>query len=304
MSVAILGSINMDIVLSVARLPRPGETISGATLAHFPGGKGANQAIASARLGSPTTLIGAVGKDAFGEMLLAYLRESGVEVAGVARLDGAATGQAFICVAADGENTVVVVPGANHALSPASVAGAASGKHRVFLSQLEVPVEAVEAFFSSPAAKAGIRILNAAPSVASAQSLFPLLDYLIVNETELAAYAGAATPPDKPAEIARLARALIAHSGQTVVVTLGKMGAVAGTWQKLLEYAGYNVKVRDTTGAGDCFCGALASALDSGQPIESAMRFANAAAAISTTRPGAGPSMPTHLELAGFLAKN
>ncbi|MEX0859490.1 MAG: ribokinase, partial [Cucumibacter sp.] len=247
MSVAILGSLNMDIVLSVGHLPRPGETISGAKLAHFPGGKGSNQAIASARLGSPTSLIGAVGRDAFGETLLAYLNESGVRTDAVARLEGEATGQAFICVARDGENSIVVVPGANHAISPASVAGAAPGKHRVFLSQLEVPVEAVEAFFSSPAAKAGIRILNAAPSVVAARSLFGHPDYLIVNETELAAFAGAATPLDEPAEIARLARTLIARSGQAVVVTLGKMGAVAVTWQKLLEYAGYNVKVRDTT---------------------------------------------------------
>ena len=297
MSVAILGSINMDIALSVARLPKPGETISGATVAQHPGGKGANQAIASARLGSETMLIGAVGQDEFGKKLVANLKSSGVGVANIAEVAHRPTGQAYICVARDGENSIIVVPGANQGIAPGMVSPPALAEAGVFLAQLEVPVVTAQAFFTTEAARNGVRLLNAAPFVQGAKSLLELVDGIIVNETELAQHAGAASAPEAMEDIAVLAQKLIGDSDRFVVVTLGKRGAMAVTPNSYKEYPGIEVKTVDTTGAGDCFCGALAAAIDRGLGLNAAMQFANAAAALSTTKAGAGPSMPVLAEV-------
>lgn len=301
MSICVLGSINMDIVLSVEHLPRPGETITGAGLAQYPGGKGANQAVAAARLGARIAMLGAVGADAQGEMLTGYLADAGVDVSAIARLDGETTGQAFISVAADGENAIIVVSGANRAFDPGLGENPALSRHGVFLSQLEVPVEAVERLFRSGAARAGTRILNAAPAVPEAAPLLADADILIVNEVELALFADAPEPPAGGAETERLCRALAAP-GQTIVVTLGADGALAVTPNDVIAVAGRPVKAVDTTGAGDCFCGALAVALDQGDELRDALDFANAAAAIAVTRHGAGPSMPTRAEVDAVLS--
>lgn len=302
MSVCILGSINMDVVLAVRHLPRPGETVSGATRHTHPGGKGANQAIAAARLGARTELLGAVGADQFGDTLLDYLGQSGVGIAGIRRIEATDTGQAYICVAPDGENLIVTVPGANHAVTPEPADLELLTGHAVYLSQLEVPPAAVEAFFGSPPAQSGRRLLNAAPARADAGPILALADIVIVNETELATYCSLAEAPASMPAIESAARTLIAGPAQTIVVTLGAEGALAVSTDNTRTVPGRRVEAIDTTGAGDCFCGAMAAALDSGAPLADALEFATAAAAIAVTRSGAGPSMPTAADLEAFRA--
>ncbi|HEV2365339.1 MAG TPA: ribokinase [Caulobacteraceae bacterium] len=281
MSVAVLGSINLDLVASVAELPRPGETVMATSYARFAGGKGANQARASAAWGAPTRMIGAVGVDEAGEFLLGGLADARVDTAGVARLADETTGQALIFVSAAGENMIVVVGGANQAIGPAAVNVAPLHDCRVFLSQLETPVAAVAALFESETARGGVRILNAAPALAQARALFPLTDILVVNETELERYAGAAS------SVEAAARRLMTRAGQTVIVTLGAAGAVAIDADDRVAVAGRPAAVLDTTGAGDCFCGVLAAALELGVDLKAALSSANMAASLSTETAGA-----------------
>ncbi|MHB8528904.1 MAG: ribokinase [Caulobacteraceae bacterium] len=284
MSVCVLGSINLDIVCQVAELPAAGETIAALGLERYPGGKGANQAAASARWGATTTLIGAVGLDEAGEGLLTGLREAGVDTSRIARITGQPTGQAHICVSAAGENMIIVVGGANRALGAAHIAALDLTGFAVFLAQLETPIPAIEALFVGAAAHAGVTILNAAPALAEGSAIFPLADILVVNQTELVRYAGAG-------DIAEAARRLISRPGQSVVVTLGPAGAAAVDAEEVLLVAGRAAKVVDTTGAGDCFCGVLAACLDEGADLPIALARANAAAALSTQFAGAaGPS--------------
>lgn len=304
MSICVLGSINMDIVLSVPSLPRPGETVSGASVQTHPGGKGANQAIAATRLGTPTVLLGAVGIDRFGETLLDYLGRSDVDISAIARVEETDTGQAYICVAPDGENLIVTVPGANHAVAAEQVVSERLAGHGVYLSQLEVSPDAVAAFLDSEAAKSGRRLLNAAPAHTATAPLLALAEIVIVNETELATYCGVAEPPTSRPEVERMARGLIGEPGQTVVVTLGAEGALAVSADRVEQVAGHRVEAVDATGAGDCFCGALAGALDTGATLADALGFANAAAAISVTRPGAAPSMPIRAEVEAQAARS
>ncbi|HEY1753009.1 MAG TPA: ribokinase [Caulobacteraceae bacterium] len=303
MSVCVLGSLNLDIVCRVAALPKPGETVAGRSVARLPGGKGANQAVAAARAGARTHLIGAVGRDEAGDAMLAAMREAGVETDQVQRLAGHATGQAYIWVSDAGENSIVVAGGANLAVGPELPDAAAAAQSRVLLAQLETPAATIEALFSGAPAEAGcLRMLNAAPAALEARRLFPLVDILVVNETELASFAGAPCDPDNLDEVVTTARALISREGQTVVVTLGKAGAVSVSGRDRLIVAGRPARVVDTTGAGDCFCGVLAARLAEDDAMPSALRWANAAASLSTERAGAAPSMPTRGEIEAALA--
>jgi ribokinase len=301
MSVCVLGSLNLDIVCSVAGLPRPGETVMGRSVDRIPGGKGANQAVAAARCGAPTRLIGAVGCDEAAETMLAAMADAGVDTAGVARLADHPTGQAFIWVSDAGENSIVVAGGANLAVSPAMLDVAPALAGQVLLAQLETPVAAIEALFA--AAPSGcLRLLNAAPAVPEGRRLFPLVDILIVNETELAVYAGVPVMVDDLDAVAGAARRLISRPGQTVVVTLGKAGALAVDADAHKIVVGRPARVVDTTGAGDCFCGVLAARLAEGTEFAEALQWANTAAALSTERPGATPSMPSLAEIATALS--
>ena len=285
MSVCVLGSINLDNVCQVPRLPGAGETLMAESLQRFPGGKGANQAVAAAAWGVPSALIGAVGRDEPGEVLLAHLKARGVDVSAVARVAAAPSGQAYICVSPTGENMIVVIGGANMALTAAGVANS-NLAGRVFLSQLESPAPAVEALFASRTARRGLRILNAAPAVEAGRALFPLVDIVVVNRGELAHYAGAAEPATFVDAIP-LARGLIDRPDQTIIVTLGAAGALAVTRDTHRLAEGAPAEVVDTTGAGDCFCGVLAAALSDGCSLFDALVWANLAAAISTEQAGA-----------------
>ncbi len=297
MSVCVLGSINVDIVASVAHLPRAGETVTALRVDRYPGGKGANQAVAAARMGADTLMIGKVGTDDAGTWMRRNLEASGVRVDGI-RVDAAsATGQAYINVAASGENAIVVASGANHALMPGDIAGDWLRGCRVFLSQLETPIATIAAFFDSDAARHGVKMLNAAPAVAGGAGLIALADIVIVNETELAGYAASPIAADATREIVAAARRLISRAGQTVVVTLGAQGAIAVDATQAQMQPGRKARAVDTTGAGDCFCGALAAGLAEGLKLPEAMILAATAASISVERPGATTSMPTRAEV-------
>ena len=298
MPVTVVGSINLDIVHRVERLPRPGETVASLGVQRFMGGKGANQAVAAARAGAVTRMIGAVGGDAAGAELLALLQAEAVNVAGVSAAANLPTGSAVICVDAAGENLIVVSAGANVAVSPvlAPLAG------EVLLAQLEIPLAAIEAVFSAPGPPWGRRILNAAPALAEAWRLFDQIDLLVVNETELAVFAGLAAPPATAAACLDAAAGLALGRALDVIVTRGAAGAVALAGGAPLEVQGVPAEAVDTTGAGDCFCGALAARLAADDSLAIAMAFANAAAALSVTRTGASASMPTAHEIGAFMA--
>jgi ribokinase len=297
MSVCVIGSLNLDIVCRVRDLPAPGETVAGESVHRLPGGKGGNQAVAAARCGAPTVMVAAIGQDEAGQIMLASLKDAGVDAGRVVALPDHPTGQAFIWVSAAGENSIVVAGGANHFLTP-DHAGDLAG-HTVLLGQLETPVATLMAAFERPGG--ALRILNAAPALDEGRLLLPLTDILILNETELARYAGLAAAPEAEADVAAAARTLITRDDQTVIVTLGKAGAVAVTRETLHRVAGRPAKVVDTTGAGDCFCGVLAARLSEGADLPTAMLWANTAAGLSTETPGAAPAMPTRAAIEAAL---
>ena len=299
MSVTVVGSINEDVVVTVDRLPGRGETVVGSAVAVLPGGKGANQAAAAGRLGTGVHMVGRVGTDPAAGRQLAALADARVNVGRVLRTDGAPTGTATIPVEADGgENLIVVVPGANAELTPADVDVESVHRAGVLLLQLETPLATVQA---AAAATRGTVVLNPAPPQPLPAELLARVDVLVPNEHELRRLAGAADDLSTPAELAALARELPVP---TVVVTLGAQGAllVPAGGPALLQ-APPPVQVVDTTGAGDCFCGALSSALDRGEALPEALRFAVTAAALSTTGPGARGGLPDADAVATLLRR-
>ncbi|MET3665354.1 ribokinase [Caulobacter sp. 1776] len=301
MTVFVLGSINLDAVARVDDLPRPGETVAGLSLELFLGGKGANQAVAAARMGAPTRLMGAVGADETGKSLKAKLAGYGVQVADVMELDGVATGQAHVWVAASAENMIVVTAGANAKVTPQQVSATPLEGQRVLLCQLETPPTAIEALFRTGAAKGALRVLNAAPALPQGAALFPLTDILILNQTELATYAKLDREPVRLEDVSVAARKLMSRPDQTIIVTLGSAGVAAVRRDEAFLIEGKKVKAVDTVGAGDCFCGALAAALAGNIDLRDAVEMANAAAALSVQKAGAAPSMPSRREVEVFL---
>lgn len=288
-SVVVVGSLNLDVVVRTPRHPRPGETVLGHGHAEHPGGKGANQAVAAARLGAPTAMLGRIGDDAAGERLRASLANAGVDVAALGTTPGVRTGTAFITVDDDGENTIVVSSGANAHLSADDV-----DRHRdlvaaahVCLLQLEVADEVVVA---AARAAGGRRVLNPAPARDLPVGLLEDIDVLVPNVGELARLAGVDTAPSGLDALATLARSLAVP---TVVVTLGPRGALVVEADRFDHVAAPAVEVVDTTAAGDTFCGALAAALVRGDDVVAATHDAVAAAALSVQREGAQPSIPT-----------
>jgi ribokinase len=293
----------MDVVATAGRHPKVGETVLGTGMFFFPGGKGANQAVAAARLGAAVSLIGRIGRDAFGADLKTFLSAQGVDLGCVLETEGAATGSAVIVVA-ENDNAIVVVPAANAELSARDVERAQLARGDVLLAQLEIPLPTVAAFFARGRAIGARTILNPAPAVAFDRALFALADLVILNETELAA----STERNVDAttsltELAAAARALRTRADQNVCVTIGSRGAVAVIGEEMHSFEGRAVPVADTTGAGDCFAGAVAAELARGRPLRDALAFANVAASICVQRMGAGPSMPASNEVADALAK-
>jgi ribokinase len=297
-SVVVAGSINMDVVATAERHPAVGETVAGKDLLYFPGGKGANQAVAAAKLGAGTILIGRLGADAFGVELRTFLAGQGVDLSLVRESAEAHTGTAIITLA-NADNTIVVIPGANGLVSANDVASLPLAKGDVAVSQFEIPLPTIAAFFEGARAAGATTILNPAPARQVSAELLRLVDILVLNETELGLLAGKTLSEGDNIEcFVDAATSLRLNERQTICVTLGKRGVVTLAGGEALMVRGRAVTAVDTTGAGDCFVGALAAQLARSAPFRDAVRYANVAASISVQRMGAAPSMPTADEVA------
>jgi len=297
-NVVVLGSANLDIVVPVPHHPATGETVLGGHHDRIPGGKGANQAVAAARLGARVAMVGRVGSDDAGGTLRAALQGAGVDCRHLAVDGQAASGLALIGVDRSGDNTIIVSPGANHRVGPDDVAAAAPllASAAVTLVQLEVPAMAVEA---AVAASGGKVILNPAPASLLSAALLERVDVLVPNRIELAQLAGSAEAGGLAA-VEEMARDLPVP---TVVVTLGADGALLVAGGDAVVLPAPPVEVVDTTGAGDAFCGAIAEALARGVAIDEATARAVHAGSLATTRRGAQPSLPTGAQVNASLAR-
>lgn len=281
--VVVVGSANLDLVTSVEHLPAPGETVIADSYAEHPGGKGLNQAVAARRSGARTAFLGCLGRDGAGDTLHRVMTEEGVDAYVVDV--SAPTGRALISVDRSAENSIVVVPGANHHVGIGVIddhRSVLSDSH-VVLAQLEVPIDAVEAAFAIARLSGAITILNPAPAAALPHGLLSLCDIVMPNQTELAQLGGVST--------------LLDAGVSTVVVTLGARGLRIVTSQESVDVPPYAVRAVDTTGAGDAACGALAASLARGMDVVTAARRAAAAGALAATRAGAVPSLPTSVEI-------
>jgi ribokinase len=295
--VFVAGSINMDVVATAHRHPRVGETVAGTAVLYFPGGKGANQAVAAAKLGARTVLIGRLGKDAFGDQLKTFLAAQGIDLSFVRETADAHTGTALITTA-NADNTIVVIPGANALVDAADVAAPELARGDVAVSQFEIPLATIAAFFQRARAAGATTILNPAPAIEANRELLDLVDVLILNETELALLAKAELhDTDDHTRFVDAARSLQANRNKIICVTLGRRGVLALVDGKQRVIPGRAVEAVDTTGAGDCFVGAVAAQLALGKSIYDALAYANSAASISVQRMGAAPSMPTAAEV-------
>ena len=291
--VFIVGSINQDFVLGVERRPAPGETVTDARLAIYNGGKGANQAAAAALLGASVTFLGRVGDDGFGGPLVRSLADKGVDTGLVREVPGSSTGTAFITVTPDGENAIVVAPGANRHLGVEDVDGASESirEARVLVAQMEVPPEVVLRAVEI-AAESGTRTLvNLAPPSEVPRALLGMLDPLVVNEHEAAFLLGEKVEGIGGARDA--ATGLLTLGPKSVVVTVGKDGAVFASGEASKRLAAPRVEAVDTTGAGDAFVGALAARLAGGDLLEDAVAYAVRAGAAAVTKEGAQGALPT-----------
>ena len=297
--VTVLGSLNMDISVTVPRLPGPGATVLGSAARFTPGGKGANQAVAAARLGAEVRMTGCVGDDDFGRQLLAALRSEGVNADGVRIVAEAPTGLAMIAVDEAGENLITVAPGANRHVGPSDVAAAGASPRDILVISAEIPAPAITQALAQAGqpGQAGLCVLNLAPAPetpAAAAALVAAggadLDWLVVNESEAAAVLG--RPVGGLADAARAAAELVARGPRHAVVTAGAHGAALAGPDGAHAIEGFHVRAVDTVGAGDTFVGALAVALAAGVPAPEAVRAAAAAGAAAVTRQGAQTAMP------------
>jgi ribokinase len=299
--IIVVGSSNTDMIIQLARIPRPGETVLGGQFSTAAGGKGANQAVAAARAGGQVTFVARVGQDMFGDRALAGFVQDGIDVQFVGRDLDLPSGVAFIFVAEDGENCIAVAGGANANLAETDVraAHAAIAEAELLVMQLETPLETVEAA-ADIAAQNGTRvILNPAPAQPLPDSLLSQVSILTPNETEAELLTGIAVSDAATAEQSALR--LLERGVETVVITLGSRGAYVASGEQRQLVSAFSVTPVDTVAAGDVFNGALAVALGEGQSLSKAVRFANAAAAISVTRPGAQPSAPARHEIQKLL---
>jgi len=295
-TIAVVGSLNMDLVLRVVRAPSPGETVMAESLHHVPGGKGGNQAVACARLGGQVQLFGCLGADGHGQALRAALRADGIDERGVQEHAQAPTGLATIVVDQQAQNCIVVAAGANAEFAlDAAALDASLARASALVAQLEVPLPQVVAAAQRAQAAGCPVLLNPSPVQPLPEVLWPLIDTLVVNEGEAAALAACAVAT--PREAAAAAQHLRARGPRQVVVTLGAAGAVAVDAQGARHHPGLVVRAVDTTAAGDTFMGALAVALAQGASLDAAVQRGMRAAALCVTRPGAQPSIPTAAEL-------
>ncbi len=301
--IVVVGSLNMDLVVRTPRLPRPGETIIGREFITAPGGKGANQAVAAAKLGATVSMVGRLGADDFGRVLRENLRAAGANDAHVLTEDSTATGIAMIEVEDSSQNTVVVAPGANAHVTRADVDRARSTitAAQAVIAQLEVPLDTVRYAITLAHEVNVLTVLNPAPAQTLPTELLSLVDLLVPNETEASLLTGIEVKDEASAEQA--ARQLYERGARVIVITLGERGALALDEQGLRRVPPFRVKAIDTTAAGDAFVAALAVARAAGRDLDTALREASAAGALAATKLGAQPSMPTRAELDEFLKR-
>lgn len=302
--VFILGSFVADVAFRFSRLPAWGETLMGSSFALGPGGKGSNQAVAAARAGAKVMFLSKLGDDAFGQLARATWEADGIDASLVANCVTPTGAAAILIDEVRGENAIIVVPGACFMLTPAEVDAAADdiASASLFLTQLELPLDAVERGLRV-ARRAGVpTLLNPAPAQPLPDALLELTDYLIPNESEAALLTGLPVGRVEQAELA--ARSLLARGARNVIVTLGAQGALLCTGLHAAELVPAVVAgpVVETTGAGDAFCGGFAAALSEGVPVRDAVRFGCATAGISVTRAGTAPSMPRRKEIDTLLS--
>ena len=281
--VCVVGSANLDLVATVARLPGPGETVPGSTFFEYPGGKGLNQAVAAARAGASVAFVGALGEDAAATTLRAVMDEDGIDSSHVTTVP-VATGRALIGVSTTGENSIIVVAGANGTVTAHDIPDA-----RVVLTQLEVPLAAVERALRAGRAAGAITVLNPAPVQPIDASVLQWCDIVVPNEHEVELLGGVAH--------------LLAAGAGAVVVTMGSRGAALHTADGVIHIEPFSVVPVDTTGAGDTFSGSLCARLAAGDDLSAALRFAAAAGALCTTKAGAVPSIPYRGEIEALLSE-
>jgi len=300
--ITVVGSLNMDLLIEAARLPSPGETVLGRNFRRAPGGKGANQAVAVARMGGTCVMIGAVGDDAFGEEMLANLRAANVDVNAVARRAGAASGVAMIALAANGQNQILVASGANETLSQDDVARHAAlfRRSKAVVVQLETSLPAVEAALRLGREAGALTVLNPAPCLVLSDDLLRRCDWIVPNEIEAARLSGVTVRGR--ADAAMASKKLRGRSGgANVLITLGADGAWLDTDSFAGEVPGFKVEAVDTVGAGDTFIGAFVTRLIEGAEARKAARFGCAAAALAVTRRGAQEGIPFRAEVEAWL---
>jgi ribokinase len=301
--ILVVGSSNVDLILRVPRFPNPGETLTAENLVTAFGGKGANQAVGARRLGGEVIFLTKLGRDSFGESYRRYLAENGLPVRFLLRHRELPTGVALIELTQEGENRIIVSPGANGSLSTDDLE-----KHpaiwkgiRVFVTQLETPLDTVAQGLRMARNHGSLTILNPAPAVPLSPQMLSLVDFLVPNEGEAQFLSG--IKMKKLEDTPRIAKALLKKGAANVVITLGAHGLYYLNREKGFWMKAFRVKVADTTAAGDAFMGALAFSLAEGNALPRALRWANAAGALATTKLGAQPSLPTREDLERFIKR-
>jgi ribokinase len=304
MSIVVFGSINMDLVARTPRLPAPGETLTGHSFQTFPGGKGANQAVACARLGAKTSMVGRVGGDVFGNTLKAQLESAGVDHTNVAVDAQVSSGVALIAVEDSAENIIIVLPGANGHVNEDDLLrlGSLLKTSKVLLLQLEIPLKMVIAAAKIAKEKGVKVILDPAPAQVLPEEIFRLIDIITPNETEAALLVG--FPVENQEDASRAVKVLEKRGAGGSIIKMGSKGAFAYIDGKERFYDAFPVTAVDTVAAGDAFNGALAVALSEGEPIEEAIKWGLAGGALSVTKEGAQPAMPDRNELLAMLEMN